>query len=242
MIEIRHYPLPTEISPAHWSYLSREEKEKAERFLFPKDQARYVFCRGMLRQILSSYIGCAPGAIFFSYNEWGKPRLAHPLKFNLSHTHDLAVFAFSSVEIGIDVEKVKPLPDLLAIAKAFFSEEEYLHLENLDEAERTRVFYALWTKKEALLKALGLGLGKEEILKQMSQKEHRLLDSLWQVRELDLAAGYSCAIAYEGEERSIEYVTYIGYSINSSKMASSGLPSSGATPTRACTSLKSAFI
>lgn len=193
IIEVWQGPIPEHFSDR--SFLSPDEKQKADSFHFAKDRSAYIFCRGTLRRLISLYTAIPPGDLVFSYNEFGKPGLDHRLKFNLSHTAGRAVFAFTlDAEIGVDLEKMVPILEMGEIAAHF---PEAPDLEQLAPAERMKAFFQFWTKKEALLKALGFGFGKN----------HNLNMGGWFVQELACSAGYAGAIAYAGKERKIDYRT-----------------------------------
>jgi 4'-phosphopantetheinyl transferase len=139
--------------------LSRDELERAQRFKFAIHRQRYIMARGSLRQILSSYIDIPAHDIVFKYGQHGKPFLAEGFhQFNISHSDNKALIAITKDRaIGVDIEKIKP-ESKEDIAKRFFSEKEYAALQQLSEADRIPGFYTIWTKKEALIKALGEGL------------------------------------------------------------------------------------
>src|SRR5580704_8548867 len=94
--------------------LTGDERARAERFIFPQDRDRFIAARGILRDLLGRYLQCAPRKIEFSYGPRGKPAISsgesrHPLRFNLSHSHGLALIGIGSErEIGIDVERRRP--------------------------------------------------------------------------------------------------------------------------------------
>ena len=115
-----------------------------------------------LRQVLALYLGGAPEEIELERCEHGKPRLAaNPdrLAFNLSHSGDLALVAVArDREVGVDVERVKPERDLVALAERALAPEAAAAVREAAEPERTRLFYELWTRHEARLKCLGVGL------------------------------------------------------------------------------------
>ena len=141
--------------------LSADEKERAARFHGVLTRERYIVARALLRKILHLYIKISPKKIVFSYGEKGKPFLSnnnHALYFNLSHSHDRMICALSKEgEIGVDIEKVES--DFKEkVAQRFFSKEEYAQLEKLPEEERVTTFYRIWSRKEALVKAVGTGL------------------------------------------------------------------------------------
>lgn len=143
------------------SLLTADEVARAQRFRFDIHRTRFTIARGFLRKILSFYTQIPANEIQFSYAEHGKPRLQsnpHHLQFNVSHSHDIAIYAFTLIhEIGIDIEKIEDQFED-AVAKRFFSEQEYHDLHLLPEPERIAAFYRIWAHKEALIKALGKGL------------------------------------------------------------------------------------
>ena len=225
-VALWHFPisLDKDISSIFWHSLSEKEKQNANNFRFMQDKLKYTFCRGVLRQILSLYTGISSSELVFSSNEFGKPYLANTLPcpdlgFNLSHTSDYVVFTFGlNTELGIDLEKITPFPDVMQIAETFFSTEEYLYLEQLKSDEQVRFFFHFWTKKEAILKAKGIGLAGEGLnaLKNLKiDKENRIQfsdihgdDSFWSLQILTFLPGYVGAIAYRGSKRRIEYQSY----------------------------------
>jgi len=144
--------------------LSAGERQRAARFAFDRDRRRYIAARALLRRLLGERLGERPEAIEFVYGRRGKPALAprfagSGLHFNLSHCDDVAVYAFARArEVGVDIEKVRPIPDADEIAKRFFSRRENLAYRALAAADRGPGFFNCWTRKEAFIKALGHGL------------------------------------------------------------------------------------
>ena len=144
--------------------LSRDERDRAGRFHQERDRRRYVVGRGQLRIILGRVLNGDAGALAFRSGPHGKPALqgseAHArLRFNLSRSHELGVLAIQwDEEVGVDVEHVRPFPDALDIAKRFFAPEEYEALRALPTTELDAGFVSYWTRKEAVVKSLGLGL------------------------------------------------------------------------------------
>lgn len=141
--------------------LSPDEVKRAERFHFPLHRKRYIITRGLLRKILNLYTKIASDQIVFTYGPHGKPYLADNtfnLQFNISHSADMAVFAFTTLqEIGVDIEKIEP-GFKEEVAKRFFSKEEYVQLMALSGHEQIKRFYQIWCRKEAVIKTLGQGL------------------------------------------------------------------------------------
>ena len=143
--------------------LSRDEQDRAHAFHFERHRRAFVIGRGLLREILGWYLGQNPGSIEFRYSYHGKPALwsveTSELQFNVAHSEDLAVYAIArGVQLGVDVEYVRDLPDAELIARQFFAKEEYWELVTLPPDDRKEAFFNCWTRKEAYLKALGGGL------------------------------------------------------------------------------------
>jgi 4'-phosphopantetheinyl transferase len=144
-----------------WETLSEEEKSRANRLLFPHLRVRYIAARGILRRLLAQYLLIPATDIQFKYGKQGKPFLINfpDFKFNLSHTGDLAVFAFATdMTLGIDIELINPKIDMKVIAPNFFSKNEVTALFKLPSKERPLAFFNCWTRKEAFIKAKGGGL------------------------------------------------------------------------------------
>ena len=144
--------------------LSSDEHAKAEKFRRPEDRISFALTRGILRCVLSKYINTAPEKIHFDYTSFGRPSLcANPeepmLNFNVSHSNRWALFALGKNRAtGIDVEYIRAGLDISSIAGRFFSPREAALIDDASEEERMRLFYKIWVRKEAYLKALGKGL------------------------------------------------------------------------------------
>jgi len=153
---------PEEVA-AHASILSPDERARANRFRFDDDRRRFVIGRSVLRQILGDYLCLPADRLTFSYDDYGKPRLERaaggpPLFFNASHSHDLALYAIAPVDgVGIDVERVRAMTDVESIARRFFAPREQSALAALQGDAKTEAFFRCWTRKEAILKAVGAG-------------------------------------------------------------------------------------
>ena len=144
--------------------LSASERKRADRFQFDRDRVRFIVRRGLLRQILARYLACDPAEISFTYEARGKPSLAnlmerHSIHFNLSHSHGLALIAVARQHaLGVDVERVRPMPEADQIAAKFFSTRENAVLNALPSDSMLEGFFHCWTRKEAYLKATGEGI------------------------------------------------------------------------------------
>jgi 4'-phosphopantetheinyl transferase len=196
--------------------LSPDEQLRANNFYFEKDRWRFIVCRGILRIILGRYLDIEPSQIQFSYGVHSKPALletsrnSSTLQFNLSHSQELALYAFTlSRQVGIDLEYIRPIDDIDSLAKHFFSEQEYTVLRKLPESERQIAFFNCWTRKEAYIKATGQGLSLP-----LNQFEVSLIPgdpamllrtftdskeaSLWSLQELTPDPEYIAALAVQG--------------------------------------------
>ena len=189
--------------------LDTDEDARARRFRFAHDRGRFQVTRGALRHLLSLYIAVGPDQHQFAYEPRGKPSLrtgGHPaILFNLAHAGELAVFAFAMVPVGIDVEPVRAIPDVLTIARAAFSPSEYAALVDLPEEERLRAFFHCWTGKEAYVKALGEGLSLPlesfEASSWPGDKAEIVAGSdrgMWSLYHFEPADGYLGALAVPG--------------------------------------------
>ena len=144
--------------------LSFDERMKAESFHFERDRSRFIAAHGILRRILASYLSVDPGAIRFRYERDGKPRLQNAfgkpgIQFNLSHSEGLALYVFTQGhEVGVDLERIRDLPEMEQIVDQFFSVREQVVFHTLPTSEKHETFFKWWTRKEAFVKAVGEGL------------------------------------------------------------------------------------
>lgn len=138
--------------------LSEYRRAKAARFK-QEDDRRRCLCAGLALDTALRTVGLREKTAVFIQNDHGKPRLkAHPdSHFSLSHSGDWAVCLLSSSPVGVDVEQIRPVPEL-SLAERYFAPEEAAALRNLPEPERLTAFFRLWTRKESLLKCVGVGL------------------------------------------------------------------------------------
>jgi 4'-phosphopantetheinyl transferase len=141
--------------------LSQDEKDRASRFHFSRDRERFVLARGTLRKLIGGYLKLPPEEVRFRYGPQGKPALDmnSPLHFNLSHSQNMALFAFAlERRIGIDIERIQRDFNAADIAARYFSDAERLELRSLPPELHAEAFFLCWTRKEAFLKACGTGL------------------------------------------------------------------------------------
>ncbi|MFD1559286.1 4'-phosphopantetheinyl transferase family protein [Paraburkholderia silviterrae] len=145
----------------YWEMLSTQERERADNFRFEQHRRRYVAGRGELRRLLSRYLGLSPRAVALDYGSERKPFCATQppgwrICFNLSHSENTAALAISNgFEVGIDVEQVRAIEECVPLE--VFSGLERAAFTALPDAEKQKVFFENWARKEACLKALGTG-------------------------------------------------------------------------------------
>jgi 4'-phosphopantetheinyl transferase len=141
--------------------LSSEERDRAESFQFEHLKEHFCVSRGLLRFFLGAYLGTPPRDIEFSYGRYGKPAIAgvEEFQFNVAHSENIMVYAFATgCHLGVDVERIRNIEDIDAIARHFFCSEEAADLDSVEFPKRLSAFFACWTRKEAYIKATGEGL------------------------------------------------------------------------------------
>ena len=219
--DIYVWTVPLVVAPAELArlggLLSDPERERAARYLHAPSREQFTIARARLRLLLSRYLGTDPERVEFGTSNTGKPTLPGTgLSFNVSHTQGLALIAVSAgCEVGVDVERVRPQPTHLDMAMRYFTPNESQRLNALPPSESERAFFHVWTRKEAFLKATGLGLshGLERFEVAVPPDEPcRLLHidgdvevaARWTLLNLEPAAGYVAALAVEGREYEVK--------------------------------------
>ena len=199
----------------HWDAacgtLSADEQRRAASYKRPVDRDRFAHTRGALRLLLSAYCGVVPERLEWLVSPEGKPRLdpacgADGIEFNVSHSGEIALVAISRRRVGIDVERLRPGVDCLAIARRYFSPREVAQLESLDDGELVPAFFRCWTRKEAFVKATGKGIASGLAAFSVSLlpgEEPKIVDPAcdaagWQLFDFQPAEGYLAALAVEG--------------------------------------------
>ena len=205
--------LPMAQVEALGAVLSADERDRASRFCFERDRRRYICARRALRALLAGHLGVGAEDVTFRYGSNGKPALSGQFEgrftFNVSHSGGLALVAISrNVEIGVDVEVVRPLDDAHELASRFFAPREAERLRALPSHAVPSAFFACWTRKEAYLKAIGSGLAKPLDAFEVSFADDETAKLIvygdeaetarWTVRGLAPAAGYAAALVTEG--------------------------------------------
>jgi 4'-phosphopantetheinyl transferase len=199
--------------------LNAAEGARAARFVTSQLRNRWTASRAALRCILAGYTRVAPRELEFCEGSHGKPALPGGPRFNLAHTGDLALLAVTAGgEVGVDLERVRTLPDLMPVARLVFSADELAYLAARHGDDRRVAFFTLWTRKEAYIKATGEGMSAplQEITILVDGSAHPVVrrhgdpseGRRWSVLDLAIDQGYAAALAVEGPVQSVERREY----------------------------------
>jgi 4'-phosphopantetheinyl transferase len=197
------------------TYLSTDECKRADRFHFARDREAYILARGTLRSLLGRYLGRDPAKVRFIYGAQGKPSLSDgDVQFNLSHTRGLALLALARGRpVGVDVEEVRPFSEVENLPQRIFSMQELQTFRDLKPSYHQTAFFNAWTRKEAVVKATGLGFTmdvREVEVTFAPEEDARLLHwngsppaDQWTLRALEVPNGYAAALAVPGTVREL---------------------------------------
>lgn len=194
------------------SYLDNSEIVQVQKLKFDWLRDKAVFTKGLLRILIADYLNKNPIDINFTFNEFGKPYIVgdtDKLHFNISHSDDLAVFAFTgSSEIGVDVERIKTIDDMDGVVNLTFTEYEKSWFKRIADTEIVETFYKIWTIKEAFIKAIGRGFsfdpkdieltnesGDQIVIRNIFSGDH--IHKEYNVRTLNTVSGYIISLVYE---------------------------------------------
>jgi 4'-phosphopantetheinyl transferase len=221
--EVHVWRLPLVQPPARLAVLAQtlgdDERARARRFHFDRDRDAFTAARGALRTLAGRYLGQRPDALGFGYQARGKPYLTAPpgdaLRFNVSHSGEFALLAFTrGREVGVDVERRRPLHDLQSLAKISFSPDEYAALLGIPAHDQTDAFFACWSRKEAFIKATGEGISQlaEFDVTVRADQPARLLrvpggaaaGTRWSMRDLPAIPGHAAALVVDGHDARID--------------------------------------
>lgn len=185
--------------------LSAEERDRAARFHFDKHRRYFTAARGILRELLGTYLGKPPSAIEFSYNPYGKPAV-EGIYFNLSHSDNRALYAVSRArEVGVDIERINPSFADEQIPEQYFSPAEVKVLRALPKERQIEAFFNCWTRKEAYVKARGLGLSLDlqsfDVTLVPGEPAAFLRGAgEWSIEAPEIAPGFAAAIVASGRD------------------------------------------
>jgi 4'-phosphopantetheinyl transferase len=197
-----------------------DESQRAARFHFEAARDRFIAAHGCLRDILARYLRCEPDQLSFSIGAHGKPAIAaisfnRGIEFNLSHSGDLALVAVAwEQRVGVDVERIRDGISAQVIARQYFSRSEVAELLALPSDYQEVGFFNCWTRKEAYIKAQGLGLSLplESFDVSLSPNEPAILratrpdpeeSTRWTLQHLNVNSGYAAALASEGRVKTL---------------------------------------
>ncbi len=200
--------------------LSVQEQARAARFRIDEHRNRFIVRRGVLRSLLSRYLAVDPRELLLDEGGNGKPLVVEPtgtagVQFNISHSGSLALFAFARfAEVGVDLERMRPVPEMEYIVDRFFSPVERNAFRRAEPDERLRTFFLYWTAKEAFVKATGEGLarpldsftvapstGAEASVVQ----EREGAPSTWSLRSLQPCGGFAAAMVVRSGSFTLRY-------------------------------------
>ena len=179
--------------------LNEEERVRALRFVRRRDGYRFALVRRALRRLLGLYTSVQPSAIQFALGPQGKPQLAEALgksdiQFNVSHSATCALIGLRrQLPVGVDIEQQRLEVDFDGVARLMFSASETAWLSSVAPEERGASFYRLWSRKEAILKCVGWGLGGPRPT--TSWSVHPRATERWPLPELESVPGYDPAQA-----------------------------------------------
>ena len=194
------------------SLLSADERQRAARFHFERDRHRFSVTRARTRMILGAYLQSDPRDLRFKYSAREKPSLegaSADIRFNVSHSGGQSIVAVATGrEIGADIEQIRRNFECEQLAERFYSAGERAFMRQVPEDQKLRVFFRLWTCKEAFLKAHGTGLSRplSSFDVRLGERPWQLLrisgdageEERWSLVEIESASGYPAAAAVEG--------------------------------------------
>ncbi|GGI25682.1 4'-phosphopantetheinyl transferase family protein [Pedobacter mendelii] len=168
--------------------LTDDELNKASKFKQESDTKRYVIGKFCTKMILAKMMNKKPADIHFEFSEYKKPYI-NDINFNISHSGDYVVIAFSTYSVGIDIEAINPVLDYQELIHQCFNGEEIKKIIDLDS------FYLFWTRKESLLKATGEGLINDLPTINCTQEKTERFGIFYELKSFKLNDGYFLSIA-----------------------------------------------
>lgn len=162
LIEVYATPIVAEIVESNrttWlNAVSYDRRQQADRYIYREDTLRSLYSEVLLRWVLVNKHQINNESLAIARDSYGKPYLINsPLHFNISHSGRWCIVAVDDAPVGVDVEAIRKM-DTTRIAERFFTASESAELTAMNEEERVRHFYKLWTVKESYVKANGKGL------------------------------------------------------------------------------------
>lgn len=213
-IDIWQYSLSMSFSDAIF-FLSDQERQRAAQYYFERHRRRFTIARAMMRLILSRYTNIPAETLEFSENKYGKPYLKHlpAFQFNLSHSDELALLAVGEHSpLGVDIECYQARP-YEGIGRHSFSPFENQALQASPDAFKAMLFFHIWTQKEALIKACGLGLSypTQQFNASINLTPHAVIhdtlyDKTWNMLSFTPKIASPAALCYPDGIQEIRYI------------------------------------
>ena len=205
--------------------LTDEELHRAAGFHFAHDRRRFILRRAILRRLLASYLGARAALVHFLSGPYGKPFIRGQekpdgIRFNCSHSGDFGLIAISRRgELGCDVEQHRQLEDAEDLAANCFSVSEIKEMNALPRSLKTMGFFNCWTRKEAFVKAIGVGLsfplnrlsvslipGQPATLLEVAEDTEAV--NRWNMVSLEVSPNYSAALVFEDRNAGMQYLEW----------------------------------
>lgn len=211
--EVHLWRIPLEATDDHHlAVLSPSERARAAGYLRPRDGRQFALTRAAVRGILGRYLDQAPDAVVFAMSRSGKPRVAGPAaaaaapRYNSTHSHRLALCAVATVDVGVDLEWIRPAPIAAGIAAGIVSPDGPIRPDELPSSERDWLFFQAWTRTEAALKATGEGLSALDrrppaLIRALAVREPRRYDPRLRISDVPIALDYAAAVALIDADR-----------------------------------------
>jgi 4'-phosphopantetheinyl transferase len=206
----------------YWELLNESDRIRASKFRFSKDRIHFLWGRIHLKRLLGAYLNEKPVSIKFMFTSNGKPilqKVEHQhIQFNMSHSGEFILFGFSRSPIGVDIEEISSKVDVNRVSCRHFSPDEKKMIETVSEKDKDNMFFEIWTKKEAVIKGIGKGLGiplyNFSVIREANgsvrwKPEDNYSNTGWHVHTVDEIPLYKAAFATPIER---VHVTY--FSIN----------------------------
>lgn len=208
----------------HAQYLTSEENARAGKYVNGKKSREFIITRSVLRNVLGHVLNENPKYLDITYTRLGMPvltpRSGHPaVCFNVSHSYDLALIAVALDQpVGIDIEKIRNDIDHQGLSKRFFSENEYRNIMEYQGQDRLRAFFATWTRKESIVKAMGTGIasglksfdvsvGPDSPPELKETRWDNDVSADWILNTIDADDDYFACLANSGIDKTIRYWT-----------------------------------
>ena len=202
------------------SWLSKEERGRAGRFVRQEDQLQYVLAHGSMRAVLARYTGHDPSSVTFQMGATGKPALAetndgrHRVHFNLSHSHGRMLIAVArDQDVGVDLEQIRDKVEVVKLAERFYAPLERNRVAGVTGLEQAKRFYRYWVAKEAVLKGQAVGLqllqqceildSRDALRAEVYLLEGATMQPGWTIQWLDCGTGWAGAVSALGGDWAI---------------------------------------